>query len=87
MCCDVNESGTKMCTLSNIVFVVHFLAVQLNVPTKAFLSLTNFNSLIFYEPPFSKTDQRTNEVSEHYFTQRLDNFDPQNMQTFQMVRK
>lgn len=43
-------------------------------------------SMIFNEPPFEIHYQRDNHVTEHFITQRLDNFDHQNKETFQMVK-
>lgn len=43
-------------------------------------------SLIYYEPPYEINHERADQVTEHYITQRLDNFDHQNKETFQMVR-
>lgn len=44
-------------------------------------------SVIFHEPPFEIHFQRDNHVTEHFITQQLDNFDHQNKNTFQMVKK
>lgn len=43
-------------------------------------------SLIYYEPPYEIDHERADQVTEHYITQRLDNFDHQNKKTFRMVR-
>lgn len=42
--------------------------------------------LIHHEPPFDNHFYGSNNnVTEHFITQRLDNFDHQNQETFQMV--
>lgn len=43
-------------------------------------------SVIFHEPPFEIHFQRDNHVTERFIRQRLDNFDHQNKETFQMVK-
>lgn len=42
-------------------------------------------TLIFHEPPYENILERADQVTEHHITQRLDNFDHQNNQTFDMV--
>lgn len=42
-------------------------------------------SLIYHEPPVEGNLRGADRVSEHFITQRLDNFDHQNPHTFQMV--
>lgn len=70
---------------STNLFLFPFVLFSYVFVTEAFLGFTKLNSLIFYEPPVSNIGQRENEVTEHFFTQRLDNFDSQNLRTFQMV--
>lgn len=46
-----------------------------------------FGMLRHYEPyQLLRARDIDNQVTEEYITQRLDNFDPQNNRTFQMVR-
>lgn len=42
-------------------------------------------TLIYHEPPFENNLERADTVTEHYITQRLDNFNNQDHRTFQMV--
>lgn len=41
--------------------------------------------LIHREPPFENNGEKYGDVTEHFITQKLDNFDHQNNKTFQMV--
>lgn len=42
--------------------------------------------LIFHEPPVENIFKYAHPVTEHYITQRLDNFNHQDSRTFQMVQ-
>lgn len=44
------------------------------------------DTYLLREPFTSRLLDIASDVSEEFFTQRLDNFDPQNEQTFEMVR-
>lgn len=63
------------------------ITISLLMQVQAFLGFTENSSWIFYEPPTEKVNVRAafDEVTEHYFTQRLDNFDARNSQTYLMV--
>lgn len=61
----------------------YFIANLLQI--EAISSALKRQSLIYYEPPFENNMERADQVTEHYITQRLDNFDRQNPRTFQMV--
>lgn len=67
------------------LFIVlpYFLANLLQL--EAVSSALRRQSLIYHEPPFENNMERADQVSEHFITQRLDNFDRQNSRTFQMV--
>lgn len=41
--------------------------------------------LMHHEPPFENHYRKANNVTEHFILQRVDNFDHQNKETFQMV--
>lgn len=41
--------------------------------------------LIFREPPLENDGEKDDGIEEHFITQRLNNFDHQNNETFQMV--
>lgn len=41
--------------------------------------------LIHREPPLENDGEKYNDVTEHFITQKVDNFDHQNNATFQMV--
>lgn len=43
-------------------------------------------SLIFHEPPVENILEKSDQVSEHFITQRLDNFNHQDPRTFEMVK-
>lgn len=67
-----------------ILFALSFASVAL-AKSRSFSSLAKKQSLIHYEPPFENNFERTEQITEHYITQLLDNFDHQNKQTFEMV--
>lgn len=70
-----------------ICLICLFMFLSIVVQVTPFLGFTEHTSYIYYEPPVEATNARYfNQVTEHYFTQRLDNFDPNNWQTFNMVR-
>lgn len=55
------------------------------VQTEALVGFGKSKSLIFREPPLADDNVRSNDVTEHWITQKLDNFDPTDTRTFQMV--
>lgn len=68
------------------VFLLTVLYLVLNImPLEAVPSALTRQLLIYHEPPVESTSKLTNEVTEHYITQRLDNFNHQDPRTFQMV--
>lgn len=73
--------------LRGIVRLLVLLGVAVNLLrlAAAASSALKRQSLIFHEPPFENHHERADQVTEHYITQRLDNFDHQNPRTFQMV--
>lgn len=81
----VNLVFRKMLVIQNMVLLcltVLFSVVQSEDGSVALKR----QSVIFHEPPFEIHFQRDNHVTEHFITQRLDNFDHQNKETFQMVK-
>lgn len=67
-----------------------FLLIALNLagnflPLEAVPSFLTRQNLIFHEPPVESVFKITNQVTEHWITQRLDNFNHQDPRTFQMV--
>lgn len=62
-----------------------FLAATF-LQTEAFSGFLRTKSLIFREPPVDELTTMSLDVSEHWITQKLDNFDPRDTRTFQMVR-
>lgn len=68
-----------------------FLSIALNLaanilPLEAVPSALTRQLLIFHEPPVESVFKQTDQVTEHYITQRLNNFNRQDSRTFQMVR-
>lgn len=69
-----------------IVRLLVLLGVAVNLlQLAAASSALKRQQLIFHEPPFENHHERSDQVTERYITQRLDNFDHQNSRTFQMV--
>lgn len=66
-----------------LLTAVYFAANIL--PTEAVPSALTRQLMIFHEPPVESVFKHTDQVTEHYITQRLDNFHRQNTRTFQMV--
>lgn len=72
--------------ISFVLLGVAVNVLQLTAAEAAFeSSALKRQSLIFHEPPYENIRERAELVTEHYITQRLDNFDHQNNRTFQMV--
>lgn len=69
-----------------LILILPFLAANL-MQSEAGSSAVKRQSLIFHEPPFENNHERADQVTEHYITQRLDNFDHQNERTFEMVKR
>lgn len=67
-------------------FLFVILCIHSLVSIEAFLGFTWKKSWIYYEPVFPTDNQRLDDVTSHQIKQKLDNFDPTNEQTFQMVR-
>ena len=72
----------------NLVFLVTVQYLTGNIlPVEAIPSALTRQLLIFHEPPVENVFKQSEQVTEHYITQRLDNFNPQDSRTFQMVQK
>lgn len=69
---------------SLFLLILSYLAANL-LKVEAVTSALKRQKLIFHEPPYENNLERADQVTEHYVTQRLDNFDHQNPHTFQMV--
>ncbi|XP_031639714.1 putative serine protease K12H4.7 isoform X3 [Contarinia nasturtii] len=71
--------------LSQIVLVLNFIHLQTQfMVAEAFSTILKRQMLIFHEPPFENNFIRSDQVIEHYITQRLDHFNHQNNFTFEM---
>lgn len=66
-----------------LIAVCFLAAIFLQV--EAFSGFLKTKSLIFREPPVDLLTTRSSDVSEHWITQKLDNFDPTDTRTFRMV--
>lgn len=75
-------------TSDTAVATVRFVALlAVAAQVNAFLGFTEETSFIYHEPRIEAANARYfDQVTEHYFSQRLDNFDPSNWQAFNMVR-
>lgn len=67
-----------------ILLILSYLTENLS-KVEAVTSALKRQTLIFHEPPYENNLERADQVTEHYITQRLDNFNHQNNRTFQMV--
>lgn len=71
----------------NLAFLLAALNFAANIlPLEAVPSALTRQLQIFHEPPVESVFKQTNKVTEHWITQRLDNFNNQDARTFQMVR-
>lgn len=69
-----------------LILLLCFAASSLQMDAMSRVStVLKRQSLIFHEPPVENILEKTNPVTEHYITQRLDNFSPQDTRTFRMV--
>lgn len=68
-------------------FIILVVITALIVESQCLLGFTRKKSYIFYEPPTEENHQRIEDVTEHYITQKLNNFDPTDNRTFQMVKE
>lgn len=66
----------------NLIFAL-FLVVTF-FEAKAF---TDFYSILHQEPLVDAKNVRFDHVTEHWITQKLDNFDPTDSRIFQMVKQ
>lgn len=73
-----------MLNKSTVLLILSYLAANL-LRVEAITSALKRQTLIFHEPPYENNLERADQVTEHYITQRLDNFDHQNQRTFKMV--
>lgn len=70
----------------NFAFLFTALNLAANIlPLEAVPSALTRQLQIFHEPPVESVFKQTNQVTEHWITQRLDNFNRQDSRTFQMV--
>lgn len=70
----------------NLAFLSIALYLAANIlPLEAVPSALTRQLQIFHEPPVESVFKQTDRVTEHYITQRLDNFNRQDSRTFQMV--
>lgn len=70
----------------NLAFLLTALNLAANIlPLEAVPSALTRQLQIFHEPPVESTFKQSNKVTEHWITQRLDNFNHQDSRTFQMV--
>lgn len=67
-----------------ILLILSYSIIDLS-KVEAVTSALKRQTLVFHEPPYENNLERTDQVTEHYITQRLDNFNHQNNRTFQMV--
>lgn len=67
-----------------LLLILSYLAANV-LKVEAVSSALKRQTLIFHEPPHENNLERADQVTEHWITQRLDNFDHQNPHTFQMV--
>lgn len=67
------------------LLIVFVIITSLIVESQSLLGFTRKKSYIYYEPPTEENRQRIDDVTEHYITQKLDNFNPTDNRTFQMV--
>ncbi|XP_031618081.1 putative serine protease K12H4.7, partial [Contarinia nasturtii] len=71
----------KMLCQIVLVLVLSHLTIQV---AEAFSVALKRQTLIYHEPPHENNLKMSDQVIEHYITQRLDNFDHQNNLTFEM---
>lgn len=72
----------------NLSFLLIALNLAANIlPLEAVPSALTRQLLIFHEPPVESVFKQTNQITEHWITQRLDNFNHQDSRTFQMVQQ
>lgn len=70
----------------NSAFLLIVLKLAANLlPIEAVPSALTRQLMIFHEPPVESVFKQTHKVTEHWITQRLDNFNHQDSRTFQMV--
>lgn len=70
-----------------ILLIILSLVTQLDfVHSEKITGALKRQSLIYYEPPFESNQERADQITEHYITQKMDNFNHQDKRTFQMVR-
>lgn len=70
----------------NVAFLLAAFYVAANLsPIEGVPSALTRQLMVFHEPPVESVFKHTDQVTEHFITQRLDNFHRQNPRTFQMV--
>lgn len=68
-----------------LIILSYFASFGLVCSTERVSGALKRQTLIYYEPPFESDQERADQITTHYVKQRLDNFDHQNKETFQMV--
>lgn len=76
----------QLIEMAHVKLIVACLLVTAFVQTEALLGFRDSKSFLFREPPVDEDIVKSIDVTEHWITQKLDNFDPTDTRTFQMVR-
>lgn len=71
--------------MAHVKLIVACVLVAVFVQTDALLGFRDSKSFLFREPPVDEDTVKSIDVTEHWITQKLDNFDPTDTRTFQMV--
>lgn len=77
----------QLIEMAHLKLMIACLLIAAFLETEAFLGFTKSKSLLYREPPVDEFNVRSDDVTEHWITQKLDNFEPTDTRTFQMVRK
>lgn len=80
------KCSLQLIEMAQFKLIVVCLLVAACVRTDALLGFRDSKSFLFREPPVDEDIVRSIDVTEHWITQKLDNFDPTDNRTFQMVR-
>lgn len=80
--CDQKMLPRKVILLKFLPFLALLFSV---VQSEGFSVALERQLLIHREPPLENDGEKYSDVTEHFITQKLDNFDHQNNVTFQMV--
>lgn len=72
--------------MEKIIYLLALLCLTVNaLQLDKYLIELKRHSLLFHEPPVKNVKQLDDQVTEHFITQRFDNFNHQDSRTFQMV--